>query len=146
MSNQGGGLKWIYADRDPDAVSVIERRLAETARSDGFINYSDLVQGVVFFLTKDNGMQPFEINTYEWFGHERQILGDYLGFIAYRTYLEADFLASALAVSKTDLRPSKFFFDFARDVGAMKPGEDPDRFWLTQIVRARDWYRSQSKW
>lgn len=145
MSKQGDVVKWIYADRDPDAVDAIERRLAETACREGFITYSDLVRGIVFSLTKDNKTQPFKIDTDEWFGHERQILGDYLGYIAYRTFLEAGFLASSLAVSKTDQRPSRFFFDFAREIDAMKRGQDPDSFWLDQAARARAWYRNQRR-
>ena len=135
-------IEWLWADKDAEAVRELERRLARSAREQEPINYSDLVRGVRFTVAKAKQTEIREIDTSNWSEYDRRLIGDYLGFISYRTFQEAGFLASALAVTKEEGFPSKSFFNFAEQIGAREPGQDPTEFWLQQLAKAQQWYRN----
>jgi hypothetical protein len=135
-------IQWLWADKDAEAVRAIERRLASAARSGDLITYSDLVRGLKFTLAKKHATSVIEIDTSNWSEHERAVLSDYLGYVSLGTYREAGFLASALAVQKDEMIPSRPFFEFAKTIGALQPHQDQLQFWAEQVAKAQAWYRA----
>jgi|SRR5215475_12136600 len=134
------GVTFLWADKDAEAVRELESRLARAATEERFLTYSELASGIKFTLAKRDKTNVVEIDTHNWSEHERAIIGDYLGFISYRTYKEGGFLASALAISKEEGIPSKPFFQYARQLGLLNPQQDQLEFWLRQVAKARAWY------
>jgi hypothetical protein len=129
---ESGAVKFLWADKDAEAVRELESRLATAAREERLLNYSDLACGIRFTLAKKNRTEVVEIDTSNWSEHERAIIGDYLGFISYRTYREAGFLASALAITKEECVPSKPFFNFCLGTRRAQAATGPARV----LVRA----------
>src|SRR3954465_5417895 len=92
-------IGWIYADKDPNALAILEERIADTGRKLGLITYSELVKGVDFRLPNIRKGEPYRIQIYGWSGLDRAILGEFLGYISSRSYDKAGFMASALVVN-----------------------------------------------
>jgi len=57
-------VNWHYGDKDANALSILEERIAETGRKLGLITYSDLVRGVDFRLPNIKNGEPYRIQTY----------------------------------------------------------------------------------
>jgi hypothetical protein len=137
-------IEWSFGDKDPGALSTLEQRIAETGRSLGLITYSELVADVVFHLPNVRNGEAFKINTHQWTGLDRAVLGDFLGYISTRSYQNAGFMASALVVNGKDYRPSDHFFEFMRWLEVLPDTLDStiSRFWIDQVNKAHNWYRS----
>lgn len=134
-------LRWHYADLDPAARAELERRLAETARREDLVRYSDLVRGIVFNLPNVQS-SPLELGVPEWTDLHRAILGDFLGKISCDSYEQAGFLASAVAVSGSTGEPSEGFRELVRELGlASTHGTAYLTFWGDQVQKAQEWYR-----
>lgn len=140
-------IQWLYADKDPSTVELLERRIAETGRRLGLITYSQLVQGVPFHLANINGGQDYHIQTYDWTGLDRAIIGEFLGYISMRSYEQADFMASSLVVNALEYKPSWHFFDWMRALNVLPDVNDDTvlAFWADQVNRAHNWYRSHRR-
>ena len=137
-------LAWTYPLEDPQALAILEERIAETGRNLGLITYSELVEGVVFRLPSVRGGEPFTIE--DWTGLDRGVIGEFLGYISMRSYREAGFMASALVVNAAEYRPSDHFFRWMAELEVL-PRRDEDTvlaFWADQVNRAHNWY-SQSR-
>lgn len=140
-------LNWRYGDKDPEALAILEGRIAEAGRKLSLITYSDLVKGVEFHLPNVRDGEAYYISIHDWSGLDRAILGDFLGYISTRSYLEAGFMASALVVNKAEYKPSEQFFEWLERLGVL-PDTNEDTvlaFWADQVNKAHKWYTSQSK-
>ena len=135
-------IHWSYADRDPAALGELRHRIADTGRRRQLIRYSDLVHGVTFRLPNVGSGDPFQIDIGDWRDIDRDLLGDFLGFLSFETYERHGFMASALVVSKADDNPSDGFWNLMKLLGLVKnPRSDKATFfWLDQVQRAHDWY------
>lgn len=116
--------------------------MADAARRNEPITYSDVVQGIEFTL--DDGRRH-TIDIHNWTGLDQRIIGQFLGFISVRTYDAHEFMASALAVDATNMQPSKSFFDFALNIGALVRDTERERtaFWIRQFNLAHEHYSKQ---
>jgi len=134
--------KWVYADKDPDALSQLTERIAQAGRQGRLITYSDLVRGVKFCISTVNGGNPFEIDPHDWSDLDRAIVGDFLGLISCQSYSSAKVFASALVVSKADGTPGPGFGQLMRDLGiVMSPSKDAElECWITEVQNAYRWY------
>lgn len=139
--------KWEYADQNPSVIHNLETRIAETGRKFGLISYSDLVNGVDFAYPNINNGQPFRISIYDWSGSDRRIVGDCLGYISMRSYIQARFMASCLVVARTESKPSDIFFDWMVDLEVIPDASEHSilAFWADQVKRAHSWYRYGKK-
>jgi uncharacterized protein (DUF433 family) len=131
------------AEQDLRAAAIMTVRIGKKAREgQGLtIPYSDLVDGVKFQLESMNLGRPFEIR--DWTSQDRQIVGEFLGFISRDTFRRGRFFASALVVHKSgDGWPAPAFFEWARRIGMISDlGDDSKmRFWVEQLKRAHAWY------
>lgn len=135
-------IQWSYADKDTKAGEEMRRRIANAARRNKLIYYSDLVAGVTFRLPNVAGGEPFQIDPSEWSILDRDILGDYLGYLSLETYERHGFLASALAVSKNDDMPSEGFWNLMKLLGLVKNSKTDKAmyFWSDEVAKARAWY------
>ncbi|OLE54155.1 MAG: hypothetical protein AUG51_10010 [Acidobacteria bacterium 13_1_20CM_3_53_8] len=137
-------IEWIYADKDPQALSILEEKIAGTGRKLGLITYSKLVEGVDFHLPNIRKGEAYSIQTYNWTGLDRAILGEFLGYTSTRSYREAGFMASALVVNSTGYEPSNQFFEWMEKLGVL-PDNNKDTilaFWADQVHKAQNWYKA----
>jgi hypothetical protein len=140
-------VQWMYADKDLNTVAILEQRIAETGRKLGLITYSQLAHGVAFHLPDIKNGEPYHIQTYDWTGLDRAIIGEFLGFISMRSYEQADFMASALVVNALEYKPSWHFFEWMRSLNVLPDMNDDTvmAFWAEQVNRSHNWYRSQRR-
>jgi hypothetical protein len=125
----------------------LEARIAEAGRNLGLITYSDLVQGVTFHLPNIRNGTAYQISIYDWTGLDRAILGDFLGYISTRSYLQNGFMASALVVNRAEYRPSDHFFEWMKKL-AVLPDTQEDTvlaFWAGQANKAHNWYKASRR-
>lgn len=136
-------IKWEYADKDISAIEDLEARIADTGKKFRLISYTDLVEGIPFQYPNINGGAPHFITNYgEWTGLDRRIIGDCLGYISMRTYKKAKFFGSALVIARLESKPSDIFFEWMKEMGALKSTKEDDvlMFWSDQVKRAHHWY------
>jgi len=136
-------IQWEYADQDLVAINELTTRIADTGRKFGLISYSDLVRGVNFHYPNINNGEAYQIFTHDWSGLNRRIIGDCLGYISWRSYTEAKFMASALVIARLESKPSDIFFEWMESLGVL-PDVNEDTvlaFWSEQIKRAHHWYK-----
>lgn len=135
-------IRWSYADRDSEAVEELRRRLAATGRREGLIDYSALVRGVRFRIPTVNGGQPYSIDVQDWQDLDRDLLGDFLGFLSQESYERHGFFVSALAVSKSDGAPSEGLWSLMKRIGLVASGRGARalEFWSGQVRAAHEWY------
>lgn len=134
---------WLFADKDEEAVSELRRRLVSAARRQNLPDYSALVDGITFRVGSINRGQPYQIDTSEWTGLDRRMIGDFLGFLSAESYRANRFMISALVIGKTNSLPSQHFFDWMRELGILKSGSEDAilRYWADQVRRILDHYR-----
>jgi len=135
-------IRWSYADKDVAAAHEMRRRIAQAARKNKLIRYSDLISGVTFRLPNVAGGEPFHIDPSDWSDLDRAILGDYLGYLSPETYESHGFLASALVVSKNDDTPSEGFWNLMKILGLVGNSKSDKAmfFWADEVKKAREWY------
>ena len=80
---------WHYIG-DTSATYEISRRLAQRARQEDVITYSDLVRGVVFHLPNVYTGRPFELGIPEWEDLHRAIIGECLAEVSLLTFEAGD--------------------------------------------------------
>ncbi len=142
-------VNWIYADKDPNALSLLEQRIADTGQRLGLITYSKLVSGITFHLPNIKNGQAYYIRTFDpdgWSGLDREIIGEFLGYISTRSYEQAGFMASALVVNNQEYKPSWHFFEWMETLNVLTDmGDEMEvlSFWAEQVNRAHNWYKSQ---
>ena len=140
-------VQWLYGDKDPVARAEMLDRIVATARKLGLITYSDLVQGLTFRLPNIQNGAPFRIDTRDWTGLDRRVVGDFLGFISMESYLRGGFMASALVVSRQTFAPSDLFFEWMEELKVL-PNLRQDTvlaFWADQVNKAHQWYSTHSR-
>ena len=140
-------FNWIYADKDLNALGVLEQRIADTGRRLQLITYSQLVGGMAFHLPNVRNGEAYQIQTFEWSGLDRAIIGEFLGYISTRSYEQAGFMASALVVNAMEFKPSWHFFEWMRTLQVLPNLDDNTvlAFWAEQVNRAHNWYRAQRR-
>ena len=138
-------VEWAYAPYDQSgALQEIAERIARTGRlGTSLISYSNLVAGVVFRFSNVNNGEPFTIDTHNWYGLHRRIIGDCLGYLSYVSYRDYGFMASALVVGLVENRPSDIFFEWMNELGAIPDlsEESITEFWVEQVTKAVAWYK-----
>ena len=137
-------IVWEYADKDLAAIDDLTSRIADTGRKFGLISYTDLVSGVAFHYPNINGGDPYFISVFgEWSGLDRRIIGDCLGYISWRSYKEARFMASALVIARNESKPSDIFFNWMKELGALPSTSEMAvlKFWSEQVNKAHQWYK-----
>jgi hypothetical protein len=136
-------VTWIWGDKDPNALSALEQRIAEAGRQLALITYSDLVKGIDFHLPNVRNGGPYRVSIYDWSGFDRGMVGDFLGYISMRSYCEHGFMASALVVNRVESKPSDMFFDWMVKLQALPDATEDTvlAFWAKQVNKAHNWYR-----
>src|ERR1044072_8487399 len=66
-------VSWVYADKDPVALEILEQRIAEVGRDENklTVTYSNFVRGVKFHLPNIRNGEAYEIRTFDWSGLDR---------------------------------------------------------------------------
>lgn len=140
-------IVWEYADKDAVALGQLRSRIEETGRKFGLISYSDLVKGVQFHFPSIANGRAYQIDTYDWSGLDRRIIGDCLGYISYESYMKAEFMASALVIARLESKPSDIFFEWMESLGVLPNLKDETviSFWVEQVKKAHHWYKYGKK-
>lgn len=138
-------IEWPYALNDQSgALGQMAERIARTGRLNrSLISYSNLVAGITFQFSNVNGGQLFTIDTHNWIGLHRRIVGDCLGYISYISYRDHGFMASALVAGLADNRPSEIFFEWMQELGAIERMSERavTEFWVAEVNKAIAWYK-----
>jgi hypothetical protein len=136
-------VRWEYADKDPNAVGILTKRIEEIGRKFGLISYSDLVKGVTFSFPNIRSGAPYTIDTWDWSGLDRRILGDCLGYISAQSYLAHGFMASALVIGRVNSQPSDIFFNWMKDLKILPDTKESTilKFWQGEVDKAHKWYK-----
>src|SRR5690606_15921305 len=111
------------------------------------ISYTNLVSGIKFQFSNVNGGEPFFIDSADWHGLHRRILGDSLGYISYISYRDFNFMASALVAGLAENRPSDIFFEWMVSLGALSNNSEKaiTEFWVSEVNKALIWYKANPK-
>lgn len=138
---------WHYIG-DTAAIREISRRLAERARQEDVITYSELVRGIVFHLPNVSSGRPFELGIPEWEDLHRAIIGECLAEVSLITFEAGEFLASAVAVSKATGEPSDGFRSLLEKLGFVSSRSDPRSLavWVEQLRKSYAWFQANPKW
>ena len=140
-------IEWPWADKDFEALEAIEARIADVGCRLALITYSDLVRGIRFNVPSLHAGKSFEINVHDWTDLDRALIGDFLGLASTRSYKKAQFMASALVVSKGECKPSWHFFQWLEKLDIL-PDLDDDTvmaFWANEVNKAHVWYTAHHK-
>lgn len=121
-------------DVDPQALDEVRRRLARTRLGRTVITYSDLVSGIAFHHASF-WPHPHIIDTHDWTGLDRQMIGGVLARLSVESLRRRGYLIGALVVEKAEPKPSKVFFDWLYDTGVITDGSEVgyERFWVEQM-------------
>jgi len=133
---------WPNASQDLEAVGEIERRLAQAAGKGRPVPYSKLVSDVLFQL--EGKKDAYRINTFDWSGQDRGLIGEYLGYLSAITYERYGFMASSIAVDSKEMRPSKSFYDLAIELGAYDGRQSREEFWVGELNTAFEHYNKHA--
>ncbi len=134
-------ITWKFATRDPASCDALAERIAETGRKRALITYSELVKDHTFHL--GNLQQPqHRIDILDWQELDRAIVGDFLGYLAMRSYEEAGFFSSALVVGKRDGSPGEGFYNLLKQLGLIKSSRTDKAMylWAEHVAKAHTWY------
>jgi hypothetical protein len=83
------------------------------------------------FEYADEIMEPLGLD--HTISRDRHVIGHVLGRISTRTFREDGRMLSVLAVLKETERPNKAFFELARELGAIRPGESDEDFFQREL-------------
>jgi len=135
---------WKWADKDPNALAVLEGKIAEVGRNLGMITYSDLVKGVDFHLPNVRNGQAYRVPIHNWSGFDRGMVGEFLGYISMRSYCEHGFMASALVVNRLEYKPSDLFFEWMVRLNVLPDTNEGTvlKYWIEQVNKAHNWYKA----
>ncbi len=97
---------------------TIRDRLIEVAKNRMVVFYAEI--GELLDFSMDNP-------------HHRRELGRILGEISTDEDRSGSPLLSAIVVHKDNHLPGKGFFELARELGKLKPGEDNDAFYASEL-------------
>lgn len=137
-------IEWSFAPYDENARSEIAERIARTGRlGASLISYSNLVAGITFTLPTVNGGESFQIDTHNWRGLDRRIVGDFLGYISSVSYEQAGFMASSIVASLAENQPSYIFFEWMNELGILNNLSETaiEKFWVGEVTKAVNWYK-----
>lgn len=136
-------VPWLYADKDPQAYAEIKRRVEEAGRQTKMLRYSELANGVEFHLPNIRSGNAYTINTWDWTGIDRRIIGEFLGYLSMESWRDAGFMASALVISGEEYQPSDQFFLWMKELGVLPNTrrETVMQFWSEQVRLAFAHYR-----
>ena len=137
-------IEWIWADKDANALTILESRIEETGKNLGMITYSDLVKGVDFHLPHVRKGESYRVPIHDWSGFDRGMVGEFLGMISTRSYCAHGFVASALVVNRLEYKPSDLFFDWMVRLKVLPDNSDDTvlKFWIEQVNKAHNWYKA----
>ena len=136
-----------YAPLDPAAVSQLAERIRHTGTKFSLISYSDLVKGIEFHFPNISDGKAYRIDTYDWSGLDRRIIGDCLGFLCKESYSEAGFMCSALVIARLESKPSDIFFEWMKYLDVLPNTSEATvlKFWSQQVQKAHQWYKYGKK-
>ena len=134
-------MSWRYAPQDPAGRALLSTRIAEAGRKGGTITYSALVMGVTFHLPSLAKPEHI-IDTGEWEDLDRAIVGDFLGYLSMESYERAEFLCSALVVSKSDGTPGEGFYALLKELGLIASSKTDKAMylWADHVAKAHEYY------
>lgn len=136
--------QWKWADKDPHAAEELTHRIIQAGQRRQFVPYSELVEGIEFRIPTIQQGRPYTIDTGEWAGFERALLGEFLGLISTESYRAGGFHATAIVVGKSESMPSSHFFEWMEHLGVLPDTKEGTvlRFWAEQVVLAHAYYKT----
>lgn len=136
-----------YGDADSASLGVIQQRIAEVGRQRKMIRYSDLVRNIGFKLPNINEGKPYFIQTHEWTGLDRAIIGDFLACASSKSYSRYGFMCNALVVDKTEYKPSENWLRWLKSLDILPDLEEETKiaYWMEQVNKAHNHYAGRRR-
>lgn len=136
-----------FIPTNTDVFDAMKERISRYARERGSITYSQLVQGL-HFICPAFGNEPRVIQTWDWLGPERHMIGTCLALIA-RDYLRlgADCLVTSIVVYGSDgdggNLPSPILFGWLEGLGVLPDTTEDTKFqfWGEQVNKTVLYFR-----
>lgn len=137
-----------FIPANAEVFDAMKERIARYARERGSITYSQLVEGL-HFICPAFGNQPHVVQTWDWSGPDRHMIGTCLALIA-RDYLRlgANCLVTSIVVYATNDEggnlPSPVLFNWLEELGVLPDTTDATKyeFWGEQVNRTVRYYRT----
>lgn len=141
------GLYHEHGDIDNHSLQEIRRRIAERAALERTISYSDLVSGITFRHRTFWGGEPHIIDTHNWEGLDRHMIGGVLASLSAESMRDHGFLVGAMVVDRAEQRPSGIFFSWLHEIGVLESHDEDTvmAFWLEHLRRAHQHYRGSGR-
>lgn len=127
-----------YAQYDRKTVEILKERIFKYARYSNPISYSKFVSGITFYI---NGEKHI-IDTHNWTGLDRRIVGDYLFQILKDQYRELGILSTMIVFSQDSQEPSEIVQNWLKEIGAYTG--DWEDFWVKESAKVVEYYKRQS--
>lgn len=137
----------VFAPQDLDAERVLLDRIAQCgARGDaaGLMTYSQLVAGVDFVLPQCNIAVPYQIQTSDWTGFDRRLIGDFLLSIDQKNLPDNGFMCSCLVVDAMERKPSKLVWKWLVENDVLPNDRDDTvlAFWAWHLRKGHQYFQS----
>lgn len=141
------GVDWTWAKSDVAACEEIEWRLTRKAKDRGFLNYSELVEGIEFRIPTINGGRPYSIDVRNWKDLDRAIVGQFLGYLSMKSFEQHGFMLSAIVIGKDSSEPSHHFYEYVKWLGLLIDSTEASRltFWAKHFKAAHRHFASRQQ-
>jgi len=127
-----------YAQHDSETVELLKKRISEYASHGTPVSYSLLVSGITFYINGDK----YIIDTHNWSGLDRRIVGDYLFQIIKDEYRKLGILSTMIVFSQESQEPSQIVQDWLKEIGAYRG--DWLKFWSGETKKVVEYYKRQA--
>ncbi len=136
---------WPYASQDPVSLAAIADRVAAVGAKQGLLTYSDAVSGLDFHIPSVQGGAALRLGVPDWSDLHRAIVGDFLGRLCLDTYVDGQFMGSALVVASETMQPSEGYRNLMRELGLLHGRGEPEflAHWVAETQKAYAWYAQQ---
>ncbi len=140
-------FRYRYGDADPVALAAIQQRIAEVGRLRKMITYFNFVRNIGFQLPKINEGKPYFIQTHEWTGLDRAIIGDFLACASSKSYSRYGFMYNALVVDKTEYKPSDNWLSWLKSLDILPDLDEETKmaYWVEQVNKAHEHYAGRRR-
>ncbi len=123
-------LQWQFVLQNPGALLQMERRIDQAIANQVLLTYSQLVDGIDFYLPQSQLSAPYRIEHKDWNGSVGGMVGEFLCYISMQSFVRRGVLSSAVVV-KSNGKISSGFLELSKLLGLLKRIDDAtdDAFW-----------------
>lgn len=122
VARRFAALRWQFVPQNPGVLLQMESRIDQTIANQGLLTYSQLVDGLDFYLPQSKLNAPYRIEHKNWNGSDGAMVGEFLCHISMQSFIQRGVLASAVVV-KSSGKISSGFFELAGLLDLLERGD-----------------------